>query len=279
MSESLPTLILAPNPPVLDGHRKASTDPPKPPMATNIVATIDRLKNWRRITPMVSASGGTQATGGSTGLTGSSSWRRAATAARSTSRPVTGASSESLSWTGPRSRRLVSWLMTPEAASVSRRRAAAKRRIPARTTSTGTAMAMIVERLMVSFSGSQIEEQPGVPREPEVLARAPEERADEDQHRPTEHEQGEQRDGELAVCGLVGRIAVDARRQYQPDQAELGQRHARDHGVAHCQEFLETQEVPGRLGGVRRLVGVGDLLQRRVHERREDQQERGGGEG
>src|SRR4029453_15432476 len=44
MSSNLPTVILAPNPPVPDGHRKASTAAPKPDRLRPIVVTIARLK-------------------------------------------------------------------------------------------------------------------------------------------------------------------------------------------------------------------------------------------
>jgi hypothetical protein len=155
MSSILPTLILEPKPPELDGQMKASTEAPKPARPKANVATIERLKNCRRVTPMVSSSGGTHATGAlSTTLTGLSASRRATTAASSTSRPVSGAASPvSDSATGPRSRRAVSLLMTPETTSVSRRRAVASSSTPASTTRTSPAMAMIVVVLTGPPSG------------------------------------------------------------------------------------------------------------------------------
>ena len=59
MSGILPTRIFEPNPPLGWGHRKPMTAAPKPLMARMKKAMIDRLKNWRRVTPMVSGSGGT----------------------------------------------------------------------------------------------------------------------------------------------------------------------------------------------------------------------------
>ncbi len=152
MSEILPTLILEPKPPAPLGHRNASTPAPKPDRPRANEMTIDRLKNWRRVTPSVSSSGGTQATGGSATLTGAADSRRASTAARSTSRPVTDRPSSDSS-TGPRSRRVVSLLITPSAEPVSRRRAEANSRTPASITRTGTAMAMIVVGLIGRPSG------------------------------------------------------------------------------------------------------------------------------
>ena len=49
---------------------------------------------------------------------------------------------------------------------------------------------------------------------------------------------------------------------------------AGDHRVEVAQQLLEAQEVPGGLRRVRRQVGVGELSQRRVEERREHDQRR-----
>src|SRR5690606_37947521 len=234
MSSSLPTLIFPPKPPVPLGHRKASVLAPKPDRPNRNDTTIDRLKNWRRVTPRVSSSGGTQATGGrSSTATGADDARRSSAAARSTSRPVTGRSPPDRS-TGPRSRRTVSPLSMPWAAPVSRRRAEANSSTPASTTRTGTAMRMIVPGLMVwSFLRSQLEEQAFVPGEHEVLLGAAEERTDQHEHRPRHEEDREQRDRELAVLRLVRRVAVNVGGQDQADETDAGQRHAGDHGVEH----------------------------------------------
>src|SRR5499426_2243833 len=264
MSGILPTLILEPKPPELFGHRKASTAAPKPDRLNAIVATMDRLKNWRRVTPSVSSSGGTQATGGGADtLTGLAASRRAATAASSTSRPVAAGSSPcSDSATGPRSRRAVSLDITPATLSVSRRRAVANSSTPAARTSNGIAMARIVVVLMCGTPRSQVEEEAGVPGEHEVLAGTPEERAQHDQHRPRHQEDREQGDGVLAVFGLLGRVAVDEGGQDQADEPDARQGHARHHGVEHGEQLLQAQEVPGGLGGVGRLVRVGQGQQR-----------------
>ena len=87
-SSILPTLILPPKPPLAVGHRNATK-----PAAANVVRlapvneTVARLKNWRRLTPMASSSGGTH----TTGVDGAAATRpvlRAWLTARSTARPV-----------------------------------------------------------------------------------------------------------------------------------------------------------------------------------------------
>ena len=55
----------------------------------------ERLKNWRRVTPRVSASGGVHGAGAAD-RAGSTAVERSATAARSTSRPVTAGSSSAV---------------------------------------------------------------------------------------------------------------------------------------------------------------------------------------
>ena len=124
MSSILPTVMREPKPPTLLGHRKASTPAPKPdrPMAND--TTIERLKNCRRVMPIVSSSGGTHSTGGSATLTvaGVEASRRA-TPARGLG-PLTGRS-PSPSRTGPQSRCSVSLLSTP-VPSPCRRRAVEK---------------------------------------------------------------------------------------------------------------------------------------------------------
>ena len=59
MSEMVPTGTLPPNPPVLVGHRKATKlAAEKVPMLAAISEIEARLKNWRRLTPSASGSGG-----------------------------------------------------------------------------------------------------------------------------------------------------------------------------------------------------------------------------
>src|ERR671910_1738575 len=225
--------------------------------------TIERLKNWRRVTPTVSSSGGTHSTGASSTLTGSASCRRASTAARSTSRPVTGTSTSSRA-TDPRSRLAVSWLSTPTALPVSRRRAAANSRMPASTTRTSAPTPRTVAVPMARIDGvitlsrrSEVEEEAGVPREHEVLARAAEERADHHQHGPRHDEDGEGRDGELAVLGLVGGVAVRVGSEDQADQAQAGQHHAGDHGLGGARPLEQVRrDAAGGLAG-RCLLGGG----------------------
>src|SRR5829696_1319611 len=264
MSSSDPTLIAEPKPPVLLGQRNASSEAPKPDRPKANTVTIDRLKNCRRVKPIVSSSGGTQATGArSSSLTGADSARRATTAARSTWRPLTRASASGRASSSPvtgrdrsrsRSRRAVSRLSVPVATPVSRRRDAANSSRPAARTSSGTAMARMVTVLMTLPRRSQLEEEAGVPREHEVLAGSPEERADHHEHRPEHEEDGEEGDRELTVLRLVGRVAVGVRRQDEPDEPQPRDRHAGDHGVEHGQQLLESQEAPGGRRRVRRLL-------------------------
>ena len=61
---------------------------PNPARPAEVKATSPRLKNWRRVTPIVSGSGGTYGTGALGATFSSSAERSAATAASSTSRPV-----------------------------------------------------------------------------------------------------------------------------------------------------------------------------------------------
>jgi hypothetical protein len=100
-----------------------------------------------------------------------------------------------------------------------------------------------------------------------------------DQHR-RHPDEGEADD--LAPLG-GGAEDADAERRAVPvgDGGNAGQGQGRDDdagqaGVHVEQQLLQVQEVPRRLGGVRRLVRVGPRRQRRVHqhrERRDDQQE------
>src|SRR6266540_3691092 len=122
---------------------------------------------------------------------------------------------------------------------------------------------------------SQLEEHPLGPRPHPVVPGAAEERPD-DRERRTEHEHhGEQGDGELPVPWLRARVAVDERRRRQADQDDDewdgDPRHER---VEVAQELLEAQEIPGGLRRVRREVGVRQLAERCVDERREDHQAR-----
>ena len=59
-----PTVTGCPNPPLAVGHRKA-TNPAakKAPRPALVSVTEARLKNWRRLTPIASGSGGVHGTG------------------------------------------------------------------------------------------------------------------------------------------------------------------------------------------------------------------------
>src|SRR5262245_20034828 len=102
----------------------------------------------------------------------------------------------------------------------------------------------------------QLEEDAVVPREDEVEARSPEERTDDDDHRPHHHEQREDRDRELAVLRVMRRVLVDEWRHREEEQPHSRDRHSGHHRVEHREQFLEAEEVPGRLRRVRRLVEV-----------------------
>ena len=71
-------------------------------------------------------------------------------------------------------------------------------------------------------------------------------------------------DGFLSMYGVIA----------SRPSAMPGKQHARDHRVEHLQQLLQTEEVPRRLRRVRRLVDVGEAEQRRLHQRREDGDER-----
>src|SRR5262245_8824398 len=113
--------------------------------------------------------------------------RCSSAAARSTARPLT-AGGRSMS--ASRSRRLVSRLSAP-APRTSLLRTNVTSAIAASTTSAPTAMVMMAAELMTT-GASQFEEDAVTPWQREVEARATEERADEDQHRPEHQVHGHQ---------------------------------------------------------------------------------------
>src|SRR6266545_4450451 len=91
MSEIFPMRIFEPKPPVPLGHRNAMQDRPKAVSEKPITLTMLRFRNWRRVTPSVSGSGGTHGTG-VVGVDGTMSFdgtAKSRLAVRSTSRPVT----------------------------------------------------------------------------------------------------------------------------------------------------------------------------------------------
>src|SRR5947199_8250684 len=78
LSADLPAVILPPKPPLIGGgHMKASTAAPKEARLRPISVAAPRLRNWRRVTASVSASGGTNsAIGAGVALTGTTSLPR-----------------------------------------------------------------------------------------------------------------------------------------------------------------------------------------------------------
>ena len=72
MSSSLPTVTFEPKPPPAFGHRNPMIATPNAPSPADIRIVLARLKNWRRLTPIASASGGTNGAGRNS-LAGSSS--------------------------------------------------------------------------------------------------------------------------------------------------------------------------------------------------------------
>ena len=142
MSSSEPTEILPPNPPFGALHRKPTTATPKPARPAEVNATMLRLKNWRRVTPMVSGSGGTYGAGSFGSAFSSAPGDCAATAASSTSRPVGAGGTSISSWPRPeRSRWRVSRESAPSPRRESWRRAVTTNTATASSTSTAT-MAM-----------------------------------------------------------------------------------------------------------------------------------------
>src|SRR4051794_18426293 len=284
MSVSLPTRIFEPNPPVLEGQRKPTTARPNAVSPKLISVMMLRLRNRRRGTPTSSGSGGTHGASApelalTTAPPGS---RRSRATPFSTSRPVVaGAAGSTVRPSAARrlSRLRVSRLSSPTASPVSRRRATPAKSTTASTARTATPIPMMAPLLIASpcplWSSSQVEEEPFPPGEGEVEARATEEHADHHQHGPEHEEHGHEGDRKLAVLGLVARVAVGVRRQHEREQADARDRHARDHRMEHREQLLEAQEVPRRLRRVRRAVDVGERLQRRVHEDRQEERERG----
>src|SRR3954454_14015208 len=149
--------------------------------------------------------------------------------------------------------------------------------MPARTTTTPMTMRAMAALLMAVLEVEDLVDALA-PRVDEVEALAAEERADDDKDGPEHHEDGEQGDGELAVLGLVARILVEVARGAQPDESETGDGDARHHGVEHREQFLQTEEVPGRLRRVGREVEVRRRQEWGVDEGGENQQEGGHGQ-
>src|SRR5699024_6110682 len=114
---------------------------------------------------------------------------------------------------------------------------------PAATTSTGMAMRRTV-LVSIRPRSSQMEVGIVAPREDEVVALSPEERAGQDKDGPHHQEDGEQRYDELAVLRLRRGVAVRVGRQDEADQRNSGDRDTGHHGVEHGEQFLQPQEVP-----------------------------------
>ncbi|NBY11675.1 MAG: hypothetical protein EBQ75_01435, partial [Actinobacteria bacterium] len=138
-----PMVILEPNPPEAPFQRKPTTAAPNAPSDALIKVTVARLKNWRRETPIASGSGGDHGATSACGR-GASATVREATAAASTSRPVT-TDGSSL----PRSLRRVSRASVPVPRTPVRRADVRTTPMPA-TMITAIAMVMMEVLLMSS---------------------------------------------------------------------------------------------------------------------------------
>ena len=193
-----------------DGQRNASAAAPKAPSPSPLPARIDRLKNCRRVTPSSSSSTGSYSTGvfaaDGSGLLADRCARLDRTA-----RLVGAGACLPATRPRPSSRRSgvtasTASMRPPPRARVSRARRTGGRRRAARdhhgaTTARATAMTMrwaMPTRLLL-----QLEEDAVVPGEHEVEPGSPEERTDDDEHRPEHQEDREDRDRELPVLRLV----------------------------------------------------------------------------
>src|SRR3954447_24559139 len=277
MSSYLPIGTLPPKPPVLVGHRNATKGAAENvPMPAAISEMVARLKNCRRLTPIASGSGGTHGVSPVSDSIGAKATPvRATTPSASASAAVraTGAATAGAAARASASRRSVSLLRAP-APRTSERRARVTNASAPSTTTTATPMTMAAVVLMRSLSlDSEVEEQAVLPRQNEVEPRSSEERPDEDQGCPEHDVHRHQRRRELTILRLVRRVLVDVRGEDQHDQTHAGDRHAGDHRVEHREQFLQAEEVPGRLRRVGRLVDVRVLQQRRVDPDREQERE------
>src|SRR3954467_13669426 len=111
----------------------------------------------------------------------------------------------------------------------------------------------------------------------EVPVRSAQEGAEDDQRAP-EHDKAKQEDGDLGLALVEGEVAValrvlvDVRDADQPDDDQSWQDDAGQPGIEIDEHFLQAQEVPRRLGWIRRIRGIGRLLERRLQENRPDDQ-------
>ena len=209
MSASLPTLILPPKPPRRlrpqeAEHRGAERRRGRAPIAVR----MPRLRNCRRVTPSSSGSTGIARRPASPAAAGTSASPPRALESR---RPLDLAA-RSARRRSARRRRGRARRSRPAVSRDERRRWRAPASRPARaaTSSTTTATSDDDDRddddedddghRSCSYSSKKM---PSFHGNDEVEARAPEERADDDEHRPEHQEHREDRDRELAVLGLV----------------------------------------------------------------------------
>ena len=105
--------------------------------------------------------------------------------------------------------------------------------------------------------------------------RPAEERADDGQHDDDDHERGEDRVGDAPLGREPAPGAAGPRSTYGSTSSAITRSVGHDHAaderrVVH--QFLQPEEVPGRLGRVRRARRIGHLLERRHEDERDDVQ-------
>src|SRR6185295_18090482 len=267
-------------PPLRLGHRKAIMATLKLPSTRLWAARMLRLKNCRRFTPRDSGSAGASPkrispppmeTTDFPAPTGSRLWRASPARARASSLSSTVATAAPVSERSALRASLVSEPVEERWREI----VVATASNPASTRRTGMAIRRTVLAFIGGYSSAlEVEEGAGLPGVDEVEARAPEERADDDEHGPEHQEHGEEADGELAVVGFRRWVLVDVGGHHQDDQAHAGDRHAGHHRVPDREQLLEAEEVPRRLRRVGCLVEVGLFQQWRPDQSGEDRDQR-----
>ena len=223
--------------------------------------TMPRLKNWRRVTPSASGSGGTY---GSDGAPARDRSRAPPTRAALGGRLLDLATGQlgaaaRAAWTARRGRaRRVSRRERPVARSCrgvgprrSRRRPRAARRSGSTMARTMAALieCLITARRRCPLVHGKTKLKPG-PRKNEPMMTSTAQNIRNIVNSEIAN---------LRSSGLLRRVLVDVRREDQQDRAHARDGHAGDHRVEHREQLLQAEEVPRRLRRVRRLVDVGQL--------------------
>ena len=118
---------------------------------------------------------------------------------------------------------------------------------------------------------------PGLSR-PEPLPTGSADEGPNNDHRDPKDDEAEHEcaDGKLAllpgVITAAQRVGVDVGNYHEPDDDQRRHHHAGNPRIEVHQHFLQAEEVPGRLRGIHREVGIRRLLKRRAQRNRPDHQ-------